>query len=287
MKYTICCFLILFMNLSLFGKDFIVSYREGESATDTRFLYPLELIQASLEATKSKYGNYKLVPVHRFNNKRAQNPDYISTLENFIFDSSISLEREQNLLSVKIPTSKGIYGYRVFLIDKKNQPIFDNIKTIDDLKKISFGQADGWLDSQILKDAGFNVILGNNYDGLFAMLNAGLFQAFPRGINEAYREVEQTSKTFPNIVVEKNLCIYYPLPRYFYTSKENTLLAERMEKGLNIIMGNNIFDKIWTKYNYPSVEKSNLSKRKIFYIKNLYLPKDIPITNKNYLYIPK
>lgn len=273
--------------MSAFSKDFIVSYRDGESDNDTRFLYPYELIKASLEATKPEYGSYKLIPVQRFNNKRAQNPDYISTLENFIFETSISFERERNLLSVKIPTSRGIYGYRVFLIDKKNQPIFDKIKTIEDLKKIVFGQSDSWLDYQILKDAGFNVISGNNYEGLFAMLNAGRFQAFPRGINEAYREVEQKQYDFPNITVEKNICIYYPLPRYFYTAKENKLLAERMEKGMNIIIENGIFDKIWTKYNYPSIEKSNLSNRKIFYIKNLYLPKDIPITNKNYLYIPK
>ena len=275
-------FIFFIISYSLFAKEFIVSYREPESKNDSRFEYPLALIKASLDATRDKYGSYKLIPVVRLNNKRAQNPDYISTLENFIFETSISIEREEKLLSIKIPTSKGLFGYRVFLIKKQNQYLFDTVKTVDDLKQISFGQGDGWLDSQILKDAGFNVVLGNNYDGLFAMLNKERFLAFPRAVNEAVREVEQIKDLYPDIVIEKNLCIYYPLPRYFYTAKKNTLLAERITKGMNIIIKNGTFDKIWNKYNYPAVEKCNLAKRKIFYIKNNYLPDNIPFSNKNY-----
>ncbi len=272
------------ISYSIVSAEFIVSYREPESKNDIRFEYPLALIDAALDATKSEYGSYKLIPVTRLNNKRAQNPDYISTLENFIFETSISKEREDNLLSIKIPTSKGIFGYRVFLINKKDQYLFDNIKTIDELKQITVGQGDGWLDAQILKDGGFNVILGSNYDGLFAMLNKRRFLAFPRAVNEAVREIEQMKNTYPDITIEKNLCIYYPLPRYFYTAKKNKLLAERMTKGLNILINNGSFDKIWNKYNYPAIEKTNLAKRKIFYIKNNYLPDNIPFSNKSYWY---
>ena len=287
MKYLLLFILIFSVSFSAFSKEFIVSYRGPDSKDDSRYVYPLALIKASLEATKNEYGSYTLVEIHRMNNKRAQDPIYIAKHENFIFEISISKEREQNLLAIKIPTSKGIMGYRVFLIDKKNQPIFDKIKTIDDLKKISFGQSDSWLDFNILKDAGFNVLPGNNYDGLFRMLKAGRFQAFPRGLNEAYKEVELRKKDFPNIVVEKNICLYYPLPRYFYTAKKNTLLAKRMTKGLNILFDTGEFDKIWNKYNLPSIKQSNLLKRKIFYIDNNYLPNDIPFSTKKYWFVPK
>lgn len=281
MKYV---FIFLLSASILYGKDFIVSYRGPESNTDIRFEYPLAIIRASLDATVKEYGSYKLIPVFRLNNKRAQAPDYVSTLDNFLFDAAISSEREAVLQSIKIPTSKGIFGYRVFIINKKDQPIFDKITSIEDLKKISFGQNDSWLDYLILKDAGFNVIAGNNYDGLFSMLAGGRFQAFPRGINEAYKEVEQKKKEFPELTVEKNICLYYPLPRYFYTSKNNKLLIERMTKGMEIIIANGTFDKIWTKYNIQSINQSELKKRKIFYIENKYLPPDILKNTKKYMY---
>lgn len=284
MKYIVLFFLFC---TSLFSSEFIVSYRGPESDTDTRFEYPLALLKASLEATKKEFGPYILKPVYRFNNKRAQEPDYISSLTNFIYESSISMDREDKLLSVKIPTAKGIFGYRIFLIDKINQPIFDKIKTVEDLKKISFGQNDSWLDYKILQSNGFNVVSGNNYDGLFAMLANGRFQAFPRGINEAFKEVEQRKKDFPNIVVEKNICIYYPLPRYFYTAKKNKLLAERVTKGMQSIISDGTFDKIWTQYNYPSVKLSNLATRRIFYTDNPFISDDIKNSTKKYLYNPK
>lgn len=84
--------------------------------------------------------------------------------------------------------------------------------------------------------------------------------------------------------MEKNICLYYPLPRYFYTSKNNKLLIERMTKGMEIIIANGTFDKIWTKYNIQSINQSELKKRKIFYIENKYLPPDILKNTKKYMY---
>ena len=119
------------------------------------------------------------------------------------------------------------------------------------------------------------------------MLANGRFQAFPRGINEAFKEVEQRKKDFPNIVVEKNICIYYPLPRYFYTAKKNKLLAERVTKGMQSIISDGTFDKIWNKYNYPSVKLSNLATRRIFYTDNPFISDDIKNSTKQFLYNPK
>ena len=285
-KYIVLVLLFAVCFIS-FGKEFIITYRAPESKLDTRFDYPLELIKNAMDRTKGEYGNYKLVQANNMNFTRAQNGEYISKLENFIFEQAASIENEKNLLSIKVPICKGMYGFRIMLIDKDNQKLFNKINTIEDLKKMRIGQGMGWVDVDVLKDKGFNVIIGNNYEGLFQMLLSGRFEAFSRGVNEVFHERDERIKNMPNLAIEKSICLYYPLPRYFYTAKKNKILAERLTKGLNIMIADGSFDKIWRKYNYKYMEQADFKNRKIFRIENKYIPKSVPLNEKKYWYFPE
>ncbi|WP_175561585.1 transporter substrate-binding domain-containing protein [Vibrio aerogenes] len=194
--------------------------------------------------------------------------------------ASVTKQREERFLPIRIPLRKGILGYRVFLIKAADQKKFSAITSVNQLKQMKAGQGATWLDSDILASNGFNVEVGFSYEGLFKMLGIGRFDYFPRGINEVYIELQQRKNQHPDIDVEKTLLIYYPLPKYFFVNKENKYLANRIERGLKIMIKDGSFEKIFMKYNKFYIDAIRMDKRRIFKIDNPFLPDTVPLEQK-------
>lgn len=270
-----------------FSEIMTITYRGPESENDKRMEYPLALLTEALDITKSEYGDYKLVPSIRMNSKRAQTPEVIDKIENYIVEASVSNKIEDELLSVKIPTTKGLYGYRLLLIDSHKQSLFKNIKNIEGLKNIKFGQGSKWLDTKILNSAGLDVVTGLNYKGLLKMLMSGRFDAFPRGVNEIFKEISTNRSEYVNLVAEDSICIYYPLPKFFYTSKKSLLLNERVSKGLSLMLDNGTFDKIWVDFNNKYIVAAKLNERTIIRLENNFLSDIVPLNDPKYWYVPE
>lgn len=275
---------VLIISASLVA-EMTIHYRGPENEMDKRMEYPLALINRALEVTEEEYGSFHLVPTPRMNAKRAQSRDVAYKYENYIVEASVSKKLEEELLSIKIPTTKGLFGYRLMIIDRDDQELFDTIYTLDQLKEIPLGQGSTWMDTKVLLDNEFNVIKGLNYEGLIKMLVNGRFKAFPRGINEAYKEVSIQGRRYPRLVVERNLCIYYPLVKFIYTAKKNILLHERLTKGLMIMIDSGDFDRIWTKFNYKYIEEAKLGSRIILPINNRFLEEVVPLDD-DFFYRP-
>ena len=72
-------------------------------------------------------------------------------------------------------------NHRLFFIRQGDQARFDNIKTLEDLKQIRFGQGRSWQDASILENAGLNVVKATKKPSLYHMLDGGRFDAFPPG----------------------------------------------------------------------------------------------------------
>ena len=74
------------------------------------------------------------------------------------------------------------------------------------------------------------------------------------------------------------------MPIYFFVNKENIELAQRLEKGWNIILENGEFNKYF--YNHPRVkvafEELQKYKRRIIRLDNPYLPIETPIDKSEY-----
>jgi len=47
---------------------------------------------------------------------------------------------DEELLPIRIPLFKGLLGHRIFIIKKGNQALFNDIKTLDQLKQLKAGQ---------------------------------------------------------------------------------------------------------------------------------------------------
>lgn len=191
-----------------------------------------------------------------------------------------SEEMERDFIPVRIDAYRGLMNHRLFFIRKGDQARFDNIHNLEDLKKVRMGQGRSWQDASILENAGFEVVKATKKPSLYHMLDGGRFDAFPRGANEVWTELN----AFPELAltVEKRLVLIYPLPTYFFVSPKNPELAKDIENGLESAIDDGAFDRYF--YGSPEVqealERADLPNRRAIRIDNPYLPKATPLDRK-------
>jgi hypothetical protein len=250
----------------------------GETVDDHRFDYYWEILEAALEATKAQ-GPYQVVTASAVMNGARQLIALSQTADLSVIVSATSPEREEKLLPIRIPLDKGLTGYRLFLITADKQEQLSRVMSIDELKSFKVGQGIGWIDASILTSAGFSVDATAAYTSLFDMLHLDRFSLFPRGINEIGMELATGQAKYPNIVVEKKLILYYPLPRYFFFARtaQGQMLATRVEYGLNKLIKNGGFEKHYQRFKSKVIADVKLSGRRVFRIPNPTLSEATPL----------
>ena len=114
------------------------------------------------------------------------------------------------------------------------------------------------------------------------MLSAGRFDLFSRGVNEIWRELEDGKARNPGLVIEKNLLLYYPLPRYFFFARtpEGEKLAKRVEDGLRELIRKGAFERRYQAFKTATLADLNLSGRRVFRIQNPTLSEETPLDDK-------
>jgi hypothetical protein len=193
---------------------------------------------------------------------------------------------EKRLLPIRIPMYRGLLGYRILMIKKGNQYKFDGVKTLADMKRFSLGQGHFWADSDVLEANGLNVTRVMKYESLMYMTDGERFDAFPRGAHEPWSEMERYAQL--ELDVERNILFAYTNPFYFFVNKNNTKLAQDVEKGLRIAIADGSFKEYF--FNDPTVrdvmEKANLKSRTLIRLNNPSLPKATPVNDKSLWYDP-
>jgi len=262
-----------------------VVYPAPESPQDVRDNDLVEILHSALEHTVASYGPYRLRPSHLAMNEARQLVMLSNGGELNITWSSTSDEKERTLLAIRIPLRKGLLGYRIALIAKSQQPVFDLVQSADDLTKLVVGQGIGWGDAGLYNRDGFKVVTAN-YDQLFRMTAAKRFDFFPRGIGEIFKEYDTQAPMVANLAIEQHLLIVYPWPYYFFFKKSDTALAGRIEAGLRAMLKDGSYDAIFEKYNRADIERANLKNRRIIRINNPFLPKDTPLDDPTLWFDP-
>jgi hypothetical protein len=258
-------------------------YPRSESATDSQYVYDYELLRQALEATVASHGSYTLRPSDAPMNQ-ARAADEIAAGSGLVnvFARSTTIDWEQRLLPVRIPIDKGLISYRVFLIRAEMQPRFAAVRTLDELRAFSVGSFVTWADTRILREGGFNVVTGDNYEGLFRMLIAQRFDLFSRSADEAYREFDERRALLPGMQVEDNLLLHFPTTRLFFVrrSDEGQRLAERIETGLNRMISDGSFDAHFLRHKGALIERAHLKSRRVFHIDNPFMSAETQATRK-------
>jgi len=243
--------------------------------------YTIKLLELALKHSGLNYS------LKENSTKMVQTRSLEELKQNKIIDivwSMTSKQREQDLQAIYVPLYKGLIGYRLLLINKKDKSKFQNIDSIKELKTLIAGQGHDWPDTKILRSNGIKVITGANYQGLFKMLTRNRFDYFPRSILEIWEEYEIHKHS--DIIIEPRILIQYKTASYFFVNKENKKLALDLKNGFKKIINNGLFDKLFYEYYRNFIDDGNIKNRKIFSLSNPQLTKETPVDKKE-LWISK
>ncbi|BFM12181.1 transporter substrate-binding domain-containing protein [Simiduia litorea] len=246
----------------------VVPTRDVATTADTDFFFPL--LNLALSKTIASDGPFETSyhPLVLSSARILSKLDKGDGID--VVWTSTSTSREQNFRPVPISLLRELADYKVLLINADEQPRFNRIATLEDLKTLRAGVGGHWPDAKLLSNNGFNIATSIYYESLFKMLAAKRFDFFSRGLFEAWYDLEQHPDM--GLTIEKTLMLYYPAPFYFFVRKDNKALADRLERGLKIAQADGSFDALLN--SIPAFrrgnEEFNQHKRKVFTLESKY-----------------
>jgi len=249
-------------------------YNGPESELDTRTRYQADILTAILEKTRKKYGRYILKPAVPMTQDRQAYELAHNTGKITIIIRSANREYAGLFRYIPFAFDKDVLGYRVLLIHRGDQPQFSQVRSLEDLRAFSMGAQSDWKDVAILQANGLKVVSGHSYEGLFEMLEKGRFDALSRSVVEAGDEVEAHVGATPDLAIERSLLLYYPIPRYFWFSRDESggLLAARVKEGLDEIVRDGTLDRIFQHDYAAELAALDLRRRRLIRLDNPLLP---------------
>lgn len=237
----IALLLICSCNLSL-GQTLNVVIPPLEPDVTPQYAYFYKLLELALKKTTHE-GPYKI----NYASATFTTERYLSELNN---NNTINVlwtmgdkKREQNLLPIRFSLLRDLNSYRVLLIRKEDKEKFENIKTLDELRKLKVGLGSQWPDTDIMRKNNFNVVTSMQYNSLFKMLAAKRFDFFSRGLYEIKNEAE-THKD-KGLIIDQHLMLFYNAPFYYFVNKKDKALADRIERGLKAAQADGSFDQLF------------------------------------------
>lgn len=192
-----------------------------------------------------------------------------------------NVEREARMLPVKIDISRGMVGFRVLIIRAATVQRFAGLD-LAGLRRLHFGLNEAWADVPIMEANGLSVVKASGYENLFRMLAAARFDAFPRGLNEAQRELQQRRAQFPQLMLEPSLALYFPYPVYFWVRKDNPALAQRIERGLKLALADGSLRRLFEQYHAVEIAALRAHPRRVLQLNNPILPAGDPLPDTSW-----
>jgi hypothetical protein len=268
--------LVAFMCLlpwSAFATSAIpVIYPKPEVSDDERQDYPIELLDLAL---KQSGKGYQLQPSKLVSTQLRALKKMESGLGVDVVWTMTSARREKRIRPIRIPIDKGLFGWRVPLIRQADVARFDGIHTRQAMQALLAGQGHDWPDVGILRHNDFRVVTSGSYPGLFKMLASGRIDYFPRSIVEIW--IEKDRHPDMHLGIDPNLLLIYPTAFYFFVHKDNHVLAEDIEQGLEKLIANGEFNALFNRHYGDYIQRAQLTQRRVFRLDNPLLPENTPL----------
>ena len=243
-------------------KIIAIAYPDSPDPADRRGNYYIKLLELAMKKSGMPYTMHPYTFVtsgSRVMQKIADQKDINLTW------ALTSREWERTLAPVRISLDKGILGWRLFLINKRDEQTYANVHTLKELSQFAAGQQRDWTDVAILRANGLKVVETAIYESMFTMLTIYRFQYFPRGIGEIWAEAQRSADL--GLEIEPTLALHYPVQTYFFVSKKNPILQRAIEQGLRAAIKDGSFDKLFDQYNGEAIRKAHLDTRRVFELK--------------------
>lgn len=275
MKKLLAGTLLLFSVNALSASWQITFPRPIETAS-TIDEYPLQVLALALDETGV---NYQLKPSQNLLTKAKALSRLQDNREINIVWGMTNLQREKDLLPIRIPIFKGLSGWRLLLIRQDMAGRFEYIQELEHLVKLSPLQGRDWPDTKILQSNGFDVITDRSQRILLHMLDKAQGDFFPRSIIEVWEELAKSETQIP-IQVQPTIGIRYPTAIYFFVNKKSVPLASLIERGLEKAIKNGKFEALFNENYRAYIEKAQIEKRTFYQLKNAFLPKETQLDRK-------
>lgn len=192
--------------------------------------YPYRMLKAALEATGRPH-------VLR------QTDDGLPSMRAFremsrgafnVMDTGAAPRMAEEARILPFPLDLGLSGYRLMLVRRDRMAQLSAVRTLDDLRRLRFGQGPDWVDGYILRAAGLKVVEAE-FQALFRMLEAGRFDVFPLGADEADLLLSRFGDQAPSVVVLPDWCLHYRFARVFAVRAAETAVYDALHEGLGRI----------------------------------------------------
>ena len=274
-------FVMLFSHL-IYANNIIIN--KPLSNLDHRYQYTYDLLSLIIKITPD-FGDKNVIKSLNYMTRNRALHELISGENIHIMAEAPKPEWDEKLIVVPIPIRKGIQGLRLFIVNERSKRLIANINRLEDLVTLTTGSGENWSTKSVLEKAGFNVVTGTSYDGLFNMLSKNRFLTFARGINEVYEELDLRKSTFPHLLVDEHVLLHIPLATYFYVSPKKPQIAERIKVGLLRLIESGEFNDYFYKHHCESLLRAQISKRKVFSIPNEFISKErmLSLVDENFL----
>jgi len=234
------------------------------SGSEVQVTYFHLLLRLALEKTEGPF-SIEFYP-HELTSPRRALELKRNGVINIMWDGT-NAQRERELLPIRISLVRDLNDYRVFMIRKEDEARFRNVHSLEELRRLTAGAGVNWPSVDVLRHNGLPVETTVNYSSLFPMLKAKRFDYMPRGVHEAWAEEQVYGKD--GLMVEPTIFLHYRVPFYFFVSKDNKAMAERVERGLKLAQADGSFDKLLN--GYPAFQRAlgeiAARKRKVFELK--------------------
>jgi hypothetical protein len=246
----------------------IFKYPSPDSDIDHRGAYAVSLLQEVLRRTEPEFGPYRLVfsPVRMERNRQFEALKAGSLINVAAVPSSAQWEHE--LIPIMIPIDLGLQSWRLSLVDIRNGNPLHVVKSLAELKRLRVGVGKTWVTYQILTDDGFNVVPGNNFDGLFAMLVAGRFDYFPRSLKDIFDEYDHRKNAIPTLAIDDSMVLHHPFPSLFFTAPGEPRLARRISVGMETMLKDGSLRLTALRFHKDLLARAALCTRHVFEIPN-------------------
>lgn len=235
--------------------------------------YPVKLLELALQQTGVKYeltASEELFTPERALKQLSANRDID------IYWSLTDNEKEQDFKPIRIPIYKGLTGWRVFFIHPEQSSAFEQVGSLTDLLQFNAIQGFNWPDTSVLRAKQFEVATAVETPDLFALLNQGEGDFFPRSIIDIWSEYEVWSQAQP-LQIESQYGLQYPTAMYFFVNTRSSTLHHLIEIGLERAVQNGQFDALFSENHATLLAQTQVSRRTFFKLENPNLPTQTPL----------
>lgn len=270
-----CAMLVVLSLCANAAEPLVVRHNFYVDQNSETLNYKGEVLALVLEKSKSRYGPYvmKKVDLKDWSQSRAYNQLEHGQLD--LISSMTSEAREKSGLPIRYCLYKGLLGIRIGMGSETRVAVLDKIQTRDQLNQVKFGQVFDWPDYAIQTHAGLQVLPLSSVASSIPRLKMGSFDLLPLGVVEVAPIAKQH-----DLKMISTWAIAYPTAYYFFVDKNRPELAERMAYGFEQAIKDHSFDRLFSKRIGPLIADAGLANRKMFYIRNPFLPKATPLERK-------